>query len=87
MFFVDILEFSQNIRKYLNKVTENHETLVINYGKGSGTVIMCRNDYNSLLSTMHEMSSKKNQACLDAAIKKLETAGSFKNTHKNKKTP
>ncbi len=35
-----ISDFRSNIKKYLDSVAENFDTLIINRGKGSGVVIM-----------------------------------------------
>jgi len=58
-------------------VTENFETLIINRGKDNGMVIMSLDEYNSLYSTYHELSSKINEKRLDSAIEKLRTGSSF----------
>jgi len=51
--------------------------LIINRGKGSGVVIISLEEYNSLLSTQHELSSKINETRLDSAIDKLKKGSSF----------
>jgi len=58
-------------------VTNNFETLIINRGKNSGVVIMSLEEYNSLMATNHELSSRKNEERLDAAIEKLKTQKTF----------
>ncbi len=58
-------------------MTNNFETLIINRGKNSGVVIMSLEEYNSLIATNHELSSRKNEERLDAAIEKLKTHKTF----------
>ncbi len=77
MLTATISDFRKNIKKYLNSVSENFETLIINRGKGSGVVIISLDEYNSLTTTQHELSSKKNEARLDSAIEKLKQGSSF----------
>lgn len=72
-----ISDFRKDIKKYLDRVTENFETLIINRGKDTGVVIMSLNEYNSLNATYHELSSKTNEKRLDSAIEKLEKGSSF----------
>jgi len=72
-----ISDFRKDIKKYLDKVTSNFETLIINRGKDSGVVVMSLDEYNSLSSTQHELSSKTNEMRLDSAIAKLKTGNSF----------
>ena len=77
MLTTSISDFRKNIKRYLDKVTDNFETLIINRGKDSGVVIMSLDEYNSLCTTQHELSSKANERRLDAAIEKLKQGSSF----------
>ena len=77
MLATTISDFRKNIRKYLDSVTDDFETLIINRGKGRGVVVISLDEYNSLTATQHELSSKKNEARLDAAIEKLNMGSSF----------
>lgn len=65
------------MKKYLDNVTENFETLIINRGKDSGVVIISLDEYNSLNATQHELSSRINENRLDSAIEKLKNNSSF----------
>ena len=77
MLTTSISDFRKDIKRYLDKVTDNFETLIINRGKDSGVVIMSLDEYNSLCTTQHELSSKANERRLDAAIEKLKQGSSF----------
>ena len=77
MLIASISDFRKDIKKYLDKVIENFEPLIINRGKDSGVVIISLDEYNSLNATKHELSSKINEARLDSAIEKLKTNSSF----------
>ena len=77
MLTATISDFRKDLKKYLDKVTGNLETLIINRGKDTGVVIMSLEEYNSLIATQHELSSKKNEQRLDAAIEKLKKGDSF----------
>jgi antitoxin YefM len=77
MLTTTISDFRKDIRKYLDKVTEDFETLIINRGKDSGVVIISLDEYNSLCATQHELSSKANERRLDTAIEKLRQGSSF----------
>jgi len=67
-----ISDFRKDIKKYLDRVTENFDTLIINRGKDNGVVIMSLDEYNSLHATRHELSSRANEKRLDSAIEKLK---------------
>ena len=72
MFTTSISDFRNNIKRYLDRVTENFETLIIHQGKDKGVVIISLDEYNSLSATQYELSSKVNEARLDVAIEKLK---------------
>ncbi len=77
MLTTTISDFRKDIKKYLDNVTTNFETLIINRGKDSGVVVMSLEEYNSLCTTQHELSSKANEKRLDSAIEKLKDGTSF----------
>jgi antitoxin YefM len=77
MLTTTITDFRKDIRKYLDTVTNNFETLIINRGKDSGVVVISLDEYNSLCATQHELSSKTNEKRLDSAIDKLRGGSSF----------
>ena len=77
MLTTSISDFRRDIKKYLDKVTENFETLIIRRGKDSGVVILSLQEYNSLCTTNHELSSKRNENRLDSAIEKFSKGNSF----------
>jgi antitoxin YefM len=74
-----VSEFRKDIKTYLDRVAKNFETLIINRGKDSGIVVMSLQEYNSLMATNHELSSRKNELRLDAAIDKLKKGETFSN--------
>jgi antitoxin YefM len=78
MLTATITDFRKDIKKYLDRVTDNFETLIINRGKDTGVVIMSLDEYNSLNATQHELSSKANEKRLDSAIEKFSKGRSFK---------
>ncbi len=77
MITTTISDFRKDIKRYLDSVTKNFETLIINRGKDNGVVIMSLDEYNSLTETQHELSSKSNERRLDSAIEKLKSGKSF----------
>lgn len=77
MLVASVSDFRKDMKNYLDKIIKNFEVLVINRGKDSGIVVMSLNEYNSLMATQHELSSKKNEMRLDSAIQKLNKGNSF----------
>jgi len=77
MLTTTLSDFRKDIKRYLDSVTKNYETLIINRGKDSGVVIISLDEYNSLNATQHELSSKINESRLDSAIEKARKGQSF----------
>jgi len=77
MMAVNLTEFRRNIKKYLDEVVDNFETLIINRGKDNGVVIISLKEYNSLEATQHEMSSEANMKALDKSIQQFKDGKSF----------
>ena len=77
MLVASVSDFRKDIKNYLDRVSKNFETLIINRGKESGIVVMSLDEYNSLMATNYELSSKKNEMRLDAAVEKLKKGSSF----------
>ncbi len=77
MLTATISDFRKDVRRYLDRVTENFETLIINRGKDKGVVVISLDEYNSLQATQHELSSKENEKRLDSAIEKLKNKSTF----------
>ncbi len=77
MLTTTLSDFRKDIKRYLDSVTDDYETLIINRGKDTGVVIISLEEYNSLNTTQHELSSKVNESRLDSAIEKLRQGQSF----------
>ncbi len=72
-----ISDFQKSINTYLDRVSKNFETLIINRANNESVVVMTLQEYNSLMATHHELSSRKNAQRLDEAIEKLQKGQSF----------
>ena len=77
MEIANISEFRKDIKSYFDRVAKNFETLIINRGKDSGIVVMSLKEYNSLMATNHELSSRANEKRLDSAIDKFKKGKTF----------
>jgi antitoxin YefM len=53
-------EFRTQLKKFLDNVEENNEILIIKRGSGKGTVMISLDEYNSIMETVHLLSSKSN---------------------------
>ncbi len=66
-------EFRSDLKKYLDSVEDNNETLIIKRKTGKGTVIISIDEYNSMMETMHLLSSKKNADRLYESIHQFKS--------------
>lgn len=71
MLTTNLSDFRKSIKSYFDTVSENLETLIINRGKDNAVVIISLDEYNALIATNHELSSRINEKRLDAAIEKM----------------
>lgn len=64
-------EFRERLKKYLDEVENNNETLIIKRKSGKGTVMISLDEYNSIMETMHLLSSKSNADRLYDSIRQM----------------
>ncbi len=65
-------EFRGDLKNFLDNVEFNKETLIIKRGKGNGTVMIALDEYNSLMETVHLLSSKANADRLYESLKQIK---------------
>jgi antitoxin YefM len=66
-------EFRKELKNYLDSVENNHETLIIKRGSGKGTVLLSLKEYNSIMETLHLLSSQKNAQRLYESINQMKS--------------
>ena len=66
-------EFRTNLKQYLDEVEKDNETLITKRGSGHGTVLISLDEFNSILETVHLLSSKKNADRLYESIKQMKS--------------
>jgi len=72
MIAANFTEFRTDLKKYLDNVEENNETLIIKRKSGKGTVMISLDEYNSILETVHLLKSKANADRLFESIKQMK---------------
>ena len=72
MIAANFTEFRTELKKYLDNVENNHETLIIKRKTGKGTVVISLEEYNSIMETVHLLSSKTNADRLYESIKQMK---------------
>ncbi len=72
MMAANYTEFRTGLKKFLDDVENNNETLIIKRGTGKGTVLLSLEEYNSIIETMHLLSSKSNADRLYESINQMK---------------
>ncbi len=72
MIAANFTEFRTKLKKFLDTVEENNETLIIKRKTGKGTVLISLDEYNSIMETVHLLSSKANADRLYESIKQMK---------------
>ncbi len=60
MIAANFTEFRTDLKQYLDNVEENNELLIIKRKTGKGAVVISLDEYNSIMETVHLLSSKAN---------------------------
>jgi antitoxin YefM len=78
MIAANYTEFRTKLKKFLDRVEDNNETLIIKRATGKGTVFISLDEYNSIMETMHLLSSKANAERLYKSIQQMKDGKSSK---------
>jgi len=73
MIAANFTEFRSELKKYLDEVENNNETLIIKRKTGKGTVLISLDEYNSIMETIHLLSSKANADRLFESIRQIRS--------------
>lgn len=79
MIAANYTEFRTDLKKFLDEVEDNNETLIVKRGTGKGTVVISLNEYNSIMETMHLLSSRSNSERLYESIQQLKEGKGIQN--------
>ena len=71
MIAANFTEFRTELKKFLDNVENNNETLIIKRKSGKGTVMISLDEYNSIMETVHLLSSKANADRLYESIQQM----------------
>ncbi len=72
MMAANFTEFRTDLKKFLDNVENNNETLIIKRGSGKGAVMMSLDEYNSIMETLHLLNSKANADRLYESISQIK---------------
>ncbi len=69
-------EFRANLKDYLDSVETENEIIFLKRGSGQGVALLSIEDYNSLMESMHLLSSRKNSERLQQSIDQMNSRDS-----------
>lgn len=72
-------EFRTQLKKFLDNVEENNEILIIKRGSGKGTVMISLDEYNSIMETVHLLSSKSNADRIYESMQQMKEGNVLRN--------
>jgi len=72
MIAANFSEFRTELNRFFDNVEDNNETLIIKRKRGKGTVLISLDEYNSIMETLHLLSSKKNADRLYESIQQMK---------------
>jgi len=78
MIAANYTEFRIGLKKYLDEVEQNNETLIVKRGSGNGAVVISLEEYNSIMETVHLLKSKANAGRLFQSIQQLKDGDTVK---------
>ena len=73
MIAANFSEFRTKLKMYLDNVEDNNETLIVKRKTGKGTVMISLDEYNSIIETVHLLSSKSNADRLYESIAQMKS--------------
>ena len=73
MIAANFSEFRTGLKKYLDSVEDDNETLIIKRKSGKGTVLISLDEYNSIMETLHLLSSRKSATRLFESIQQMKS--------------
>jgi len=65
-------ELRSGLKRYLDEVEENNDTLIIKRGTGKGTILISLEEYNSMTESIHLLSSRANADRLYESIRQIK---------------
>lgn len=77
MIAANFTEFRTSLKDYLDSVENDKETLIIKRKTGKGAVLISLDEYNSIMETLHLLSSQKNASRLHESIEQIKSGRTF----------
>lgn len=65
-------EFRNNLKKFLDAVEDDNETIIVKRSKGKGAVLISLSEYNSLKETLYLLGNEANAMHLFESIRQFK---------------
>ena len=72
MFAVNYSNLRENMKAYMDKITDDYETLIVTKKENKNVVMMSEEAYNNLMENMHVMGNQANYEWLMESKAQLE---------------
>ena len=79
MIAANYTEFRTALKDYLDSVENDKETLIIKRKTGKGAVLISLEEYNSIMETLHLLSSKVNAKRLFDSMEQMKDGSTVQN--------
>ncbi len=79
MIAANFTEFRTALKDYLDSVENDNETLIIKRKSGKGAVLISLEEYNSIMETLHLLSSKVNAKRLFDSMEQMKDGSTVQN--------
>ena len=79
MIAANYTEFRTSLKDYLDSVENDKETLIIKRKSGKGAVLISLEEYNSIMETLHLLSSKVNAQRLFDSMEQMKDGSTVQN--------
>ncbi len=76
MIAANFTEFRTSLKGFLDSVENDKEILIIKRKTGKGAVMISLDEYNSIMETLHLLSSQKNATRLYESIEQMKSGKS-----------
>jgi len=76
MLAANFTEFRTSLKGFLDIIENDNETLIIKRKTGKGAVMISLDEYNSIMETLHLLSSQKNATRLYESIEQMKNGKS-----------
>ena len=72
MFAVNYTTLRENMKKCLDRVSDNYETMIVTRKENNNVVVISEDAYNNMMENMHVMGTKENYDWLMESKAQLE---------------